>query len=229
MTNKPEKTTQAEVTDKVAAQNVRLLLERQKTGKPLTRAQMQQVENYFGSREPKQRTWAKSMQELAVMFGVSRVTIRTWIKRGAPAANASGFYPIEDWRDWVESHGSVEVSDDEEMMDKSRLMAKQVFLRNQMLEIQLKEMRGEVLHRDEVRQKLYQTFDTCRRLQLRIGPSLAGRLSGLPPAQIAKEITSAIRDTYVEIQRWADEQGESPSGDDASSGPDSLRTECEEA
>jgi hypothetical protein len=191
------------VVDKVAAQNIRLLLERQKSGKALTRAQLQQVENYFSGQDDKATTWAKSMQELATMFRVTRPAIKLWLKKGAPAANASGFYPIEQWREWVESHGSK--AEDGQEIDRSRQMARQVWLKNQKLEIELQRMRGEVMHIDDVRMKLYETFDVARRLQLRIGPAIAHRVSGMEPAEIAGEITRAIRDTYVEIERWASE------------------------
>ena len=216
------------VLGKVAAQNIRLLIERQKSGKPLTRAQLQQVENYFSGKEEKPKTWAKSLAELGGIFGVTRMACKKWIARGAPQANASGFYPIEDWKEWVAAHGAGG-SEDEEDLDKSRLTARQVHLRNQLLELALQRERGEMMHRDEVRQRLFQTFETCRRLQLRIGPTLAGRLSGMTPTQISNEITTAIRSTYVEIQRWADEQAATEAGADSSSGPDTVREEREEA
>ena len=212
---------------KVTAQNIRLLIEKQKSGKPLTRAQLQQVENYLSGKEEKPRTWAKSLAELAAMFGVTRAACKSWITRGAPAANASGFYPIEEWREWVEAHGAGASGDDGDL-DKSKLTARQVHLRNQLLELQIQQARGEVMHRDEIRKKLYQTFDTCKRLQLRIGPSLAGRLSGMTPTQISNEITTAIRNSYAEIQRWADEQAAAEAGADAPSGPDTIRTQREE-
>jgi hypothetical protein len=216
------------VLGKVAAQNIRLLIERQKSGKPLTRAQLQQVENYFSGKEEKPRTWAKSLAELGGIFGVTRMACKKWIARGAPQANASGFYPIEDWKEWVAAHGAG-ASDDEDDLDKSRLTARQVHLRNQLLELQIQQARGEVMHRDEIRKKLYQTFDTCKRLQLRIGPSLAGRLSGMTPTQISNEITTAIRNSYAEIQRWADEQAATEAGTDPSSRSDTVREEREEA
>ena len=148
--------------------------------------------------------WAKSMGELAARFSVSRVTIQRWLRRGAPAANASGFYPVEPWTEWVEQHGK-DVGSEEEL-DKSRLTARQLSLKNQKLEIELQQKRGELIHRDDVRVKLYQTFDTCRRLQLKIGSLLAGRLSGMSPAQIKAEIDQAISDTYAEIRAWSQEQ-----------------------
>lgn len=214
------------VLSKVAAQNIRLLIERQKSGKPLTRAQLQQVENFFSGKEEKPKSWAKSLAELGAIFGVTRMACKKWIARGAPPANASGFYPIEEWKEWVEAHGAGASDDDE--LDKSRLTARQVHLRNQLLELELEHARGEVMHKDEIRAKLYQTFDVCKRLQLRIGPSLAGRLSGMTPAEISAEITTAIRNTYVEIQRWADEQAATEAGADASSGSDTVREEREE-
>lgn len=216
------------VLSKVAAQNIRLLIERQKSGKPLTRAQLQQVENYFSGKEEKPKTWAKSLAELGGIFGVTRMACKKWIARGAPQANASGFYPIEEWKEWVAAHGAG-ASDDEDDLDKSRLTARQVHLRNQLLELQLEQARGEVMHLDDIRTKLYQTFDVCKRLQLRIGPSLAGRLSGMTPTQISAEITSAIKSTYVEIQRWADEQAATETGTDSSGGSDTVREEREEA
>jgi hypothetical protein len=215
------------VLGKVAAANIRLLIERQKSGKPLTRAQLQQVENYFGKDTEQKTTWAKSMAELAATFSVSRTAIKLWLTKGAPSANSSGFYPIEAWKEWVAAHGAGGAGDEEDL-DKSRLTARQVHLKNQKLEIELQRMRGEVMHRDEIRKKLYQTFDTCKRLQLRIGPSLAGRLSGMTPTQISTEITTAIRNSYAEIQRWADEQAAAEAGTDPSSRPDPVRTEREE-
>jgi hypothetical protein len=215
------------VLGKVAAANIRLLIERQKSGKPLTRAQLQQVENYFGKDTEQKTTWAKSMAELAATFSVSRTAIKLWLTKGAPSANSSGFYPIEAWKEWVAAHGAGGAGDEEDL-DKSRLTARQVHLKNQKLEIELQRMRGEVMHRDEIRTKLFQTFDTCRRLQLRIGPAIAGRIAGMSPVEISKEITQAIRETYVEIQRWADQQSRAQSGDDSPGELDPLREERKE-
>lgn len=147
--------------------------------------------------------WAKSLQELGAMFGVSRQAIRLWIKKGAPAANASGFYNINEWKEWVDKFGSEATSSAEEIVDRAALTAKQIELKNQKLEIEIQRLRGEMLHVDDVRQKLFKTFDVCKRLQMRIGPSLAARLSGMTPVEISKEITTAIKDTYSEIERWA--------------------------
>lgn len=216
------------VLSKISAQNIRLLIERQKEGKPLTRAQLQQVENYFSGKEEKPKTWAKSLAELGAIFGVTRVACKKWLTRGAPAANASGFYPIEDWKTWVEAHGAGAAGDDDDL-DKSRLTARQVHLRNQLLELQIQQARGELMHRDEIRKKLYQTFDACKRLQLRIGSSLAARLSGMTPAQISHEINTAIRNSYAEIQRWADEQAAAETGADSSSESDPVRTKRKKA
>lgn len=213
---------------KVAGANVRLLLKKQKSGKSLNRVELQQVENFLGSKGLQKQTWAKSMGELANVFAVTRATIKHWLMKGAPSASASGFYCVEDWREWVSAHGSGSTGSEEEL-DKSRLTARQVHLRNQLLELELQKQRGEVMHRDDVRSKLFQTFDTCKRLQLRIGPTLAGRLSGMTPSQISSEITAAIRDTYVEIQRWADEQSRAQGGDASPGRPDSVREEREEA
>jgi hypothetical protein len=169
------------------------------------------MKNKETSRKPNRRLrenlpgeWAKSMGELASRFSVSRVTILRWLRRGAPAANASGFYPIELWAEWVEQHGKDVNSEDD--LDKSRLTARQISLKNQKLELELQQKRGELIHRDEVRMKLYQTFDTCRRLQLKLGSSLAARLSGMNPAQIKAEIDEAISQTYRDIRAWAEEE-----------------------
>jgi phage terminase Nu1 subunit (DNA packaging protein) len=147
--------------------------------------------------------WAKSLQELGALFGVSRQTIKLWIQKGAPPANASGFYDIEKWKDWVSKNDSQAPEQEHDGMDRATLNARQMHLKNQKLELELKRMRGEMMHVDDIRLKLYKSFEVCKRLQMRIGPSLAARLSGMTPAEIAKEITQAIKDTYGEIERWA--------------------------
>jgi len=134
---------------------------------------------------------------------VSRQTIKLWIQKGAPPANASGFYDIEKWKDWVSKNDSQAPEQEHDGMDRATLNARQMHLKNQKLELELKRMRGEMMHVDDIRLKLYKSFEVCKRLQMRIGPSLAARLSGMTPAEIAKEITQAIKDTYGEIERWA--------------------------
>lgn len=154
--------------------------------------------------KPKVKTegFAKSIRELGSLFEVSHETIRIWLRKGAPAASASGFYPIAEWKEWVAAHGSRE----DAVGDKATLIARQVHLKNQKLELEIQQKKGELIHRDDVRTKLFQTFDTCRRLQLKIGSTLAGRIGGMTPAQIKSEIDAEIANSYVEIRRWADEQ-----------------------
>jgi len=149
------------------------------------------------------KAFAKSLRELGSLFDVSHECIRLWLRRGAPAASASGFYPIDEWKEWVAAHGS---RTDDALGDKATLIARQVHLKNQKLEIDIQQKKGELIHRDDVRTKLFQTFDTCRRLQPKIGSTLAGRIGGMTPAQIKTEIDNEIANSYVEIRRWADEQ-----------------------
>lgn len=149
--------------------------------------------------------WAKSLQELGTLFGVSRQSIKLWIQKGAPPANASGFYDIDKWKEWVSKNDPQLSGQENDTMDRATLNARQMHLKNQKLELELTRMRGEMMHIDDVRLKLYKSFEVCKRLQMRIGPSLAARLSGMTPAEIAKEITQSIKDTYAEIERWANE------------------------
>jgi hypothetical protein len=149
--------------------------------------------------------FAKSLRELGALFEVSHDTIRVWLRKGAPAASASGFYPISEWKEWVAAHGSRE-DVQPVTSDKATLIARQVHLKNQKLELEIQQKKGELIHRDDVRTKLFQTFDTCRRLQLKIGSTLAGRIGGMTPAQIKSEIDAEIANSYIEIRRWADEQ-----------------------
>jgi hypothetical protein len=206
---KPESETPtqpAPIASRVAAQNVKILLERQKAGKPLSRSEIAQIETYFetaNGRPPKEE-FAKSLQELADVFHTSRQTIRWWLKAGAPRASASGFYPIGAWRDWVKENAK-QTGDESEELDKARLTCRQIQLKIEKMEIEVAQAKGELMHVDDVRQKLFQSFDTVRRLQLRMGTALASRLAGLEPAEIETEITRALEDSYDAIQRWAEQ------------------------
>ena len=57
---------------------------------------------------------------------------------------------------------------------------------------------------DDLRSKLFLTFSTCRRVQMRLLGSLAPRLSGMSPSEIKAEITSALNESYNAIREWAD-------------------------
>ena len=146
--------------------------------------------------------FAKSLRALAQEFNVSHECIRLWIKAGAPKATASGFYSLDAWREWIASNGKSKTLDD--MLEKDRLLARQISLKNQKLEIEVQRARGEVMHVDEVRSKLFLTFGTCRRVQMRLLGSLAPRLSGMSPSEIKAEITSALNESYNAIREWAD-------------------------
>lgn len=190
---------------RIAAQNVRILLERQKSGKALSRSELAQIERYLAEREHKseRKEFAKSMQDLAGIFQTNRETIRLWLKAGAPRPTGSGFYPIDEWRDWVKANGKEITAD--EGLDKARLTCRQMLLKIQKMEIEVERARGALMHVDEVRAKVFQSFDTVRRLQLRLGASLASRLAGLEPAEIETEITRAIEESYDAIRVWAEE------------------------
>jgi hypothetical protein len=146
--------------------------------------------------------FAKSLRALAQEFNVSHECIRLWIKAGAPKATASGFYPLDAWRKWVESNGKSRAFD--QMLEKDRLIARQIQLKIQKLEIEVQQARGQLMHLDEVRSKLFLTFDTCRRIQMQMVGSLAPRLAGMSPAEIKAEMTSALNDSYSAIRSWAD-------------------------
>ena len=195
----------APIASRVAAQNVRILLERQKAGKALSRSEIAQVQTYFEEqhgRQPKEE-FAKSLQDLAGIFHTNRETIRLWLKAGAPRPTGSGFYPINAWRQWIADNGKE--IDDDEAMDKARLTCRQIQLKIEKMELEVQKARGQLMHVDDVRQKLFLSFDTVRRLQLRMGTALASRLAGLEPAAIEIEITNALQETYHQIQTWADE------------------------
>jgi hypothetical protein len=199
------------IASRVAAQNVRILLERQKAGKPLSRSEIAQVEKYFADQNgaaPKEQ-FAKSLQDLAGIFHTNRETIRLWLKAGAPRPTGSGFYPINAWREWVRENGK-EV-DEAETLDKARLTCRQIQLKIEKMEIEVAQAKGELMHVDDVRRCLFQSFDTVRRLQLRMGTALASRLAGLEPAEIEREITAALEDTYAAIQQWAEKMARTES------------------
>jgi hypothetical protein len=90
------------------------------------------------------------------------------------------------------------------MLEKDRLIARQIQLKIQKLEIEVQQARGQLMHLDEVRSKLFLTFDTCRRIQMQMVGSLAPRLAGMSPAEIKAEMTSALNDSYSAIRSWAD-------------------------
>jgi hypothetical protein len=195
----------APIASRVAAQNVKILLERQKSGKPLSRSEIAQVEKYFEEQnggKPKEE-FAKSLQDLAGIFHTNRETIRLWLKAGAPRPTGSGFYPINAWRQWIADNGKE--IDDDEALDKARLTCRQIQLKIEKMEIEVQKARGQLMHVDDVRQKLFQSFDTVRRLQLRMGTALASRLAGMDPAEIEAEITAALHDSYQQIQIWAEQ------------------------
>jgi hypothetical protein len=214
----------APIASRVAAQNVKILLERQKSGKPLSRSEIAQVEKYFEEQnggKPKEE-FAKSLQDLAGIFHTNRETIRLWLKAGAPRPTASGFYPINAWRDWIRENGKE--TDEEETLDKARLTCRQIQLKIEKMEIEVAQARGELMHVDTVRQKLFQSFDTVRRLQLRMGTSLASRLAGMEPADIEREITQALEESYDAIQRWADTMARTEEPDQTSTPTKPKRT-----
>jgi hypothetical protein len=146
--------------------------------------------------------FAKSLRALAQEFNVSHECIRLWIKAGAPKATASGFYPLDAWRKWVESNGKSRAFD--QMLEKDRLIARQIHLKNQKLELEVQRARGQLMHVEEVRSKLFLTFNTCRRTQMHMVASLAPRLAGMSPCEIKAEMTSALNDSYSAIRSWAD-------------------------
>jgi hypothetical protein len=146
--------------------------------------------------------FAKSIRALAQEFNVSHECIRLWIKLGAPNATASGFYPLDAWHKWVVRNGKSQTLG--QVSEKDRLIARQIHLKNQKLELEVQRARGQLMHVEEVRSKLFLTFNTCRRTQMHMVASLAPRLAGMSPCEIKAEMTSALNDSYSAIRRWAD-------------------------
>ena len=91
-----------------------------------------------------------------------------------------------------------------QVSEKDRLIARQIHLKNQKLELEVQRARGQLMHVEEVRSKLFLTFNTCRRTQMHMVASLAPRLAGMSPCEIKAEMTSALNDSYSAIRRWAD-------------------------
>ena len=94
-----------EMAERVLEANWKNVIRRVSTGKTLNATELALLKARAASNQDTVST-AKDVTDLAVILGVTRQTVHTWLKRkGAPKAQSDGSHVVLAWRQFIEVNG----------------------------------------------------------------------------------------------------------------------------
>ena len=184
-------------------------------GKPLSDAEVRRLREAVSRREaapvlptsgsePSDPLWVPHQTALAESLGCDRRTIRRLLKQeGNPGKREDGCYSLTAWRIWAMDHGRLKRQ--VVAPDKNELECRALLLRNEKLEVENAERRGELMHVDEVTRVLTDMMGAFVQGLRGLKHSLSPQVVGVPVGEAAKRIGREIDEqlTRLSLGEWA--------------------------
>lgn len=137
---------------------------------------------------PTDQPIAHTVPQVAEYFQVSERTVHTWIKQGMPGkpgrpGTQEGAFPLFEIEAWREGRKSPHVGTSEET--KSQAQARLSTMRADMLEMDLREKRGELIDANEIGRRWVRVSTEAR--------AILAQLPALVAKQLPAELDSKVR------------------------------------
>jgi len=165
-----------EMAERVLEANWKNVIRRVSTGKTLNATELALLKTRAASNQDTVST-AKDVTDLAVILGVTRQTVHTWLKRkGAPKAQADGSHVVAAWRQFIEVNGlKGSTQHDSEALKARKLLAE---VEDRELRVALK--RGIYVLKGDVEAEWHRRMAVLKnllyaKLTLELPPLCAGR------------------------------------------------------
>ena len=181
-----------EAADKILSADFANLVQKVKSGKPLSSAERARVQaQAAGSTET--LAVANTIVELAAALGVTRRTINNWRKiPGAPEPASNGSHNVSAWRDFVRAN-SLKGGDDSVGARTDALKARKLLAEVEERELRVAVKKGEYLPTDEVRRSwLSLVGKAIALMRAKFENELPPIMSGLDAQGIREEASRAI-------------------------------------
>jgi hypothetical protein len=181
-------------------------------GKPLTDAEVRRLREAATRKDtpaaqvasPSDPMWVPNLSALADALGCDRRTLQRLLKlEGNPGKREDGSYSLTAWKLWAIEHSRLkkQVS----TPDKNELECRALLLRNEKLEVENAERRGELMHVDEVTRVLTEMVGAFVQGLRGLKHTLSPQVVGVPVGEAAKRIGREIDEhlTRLALGEWA--------------------------
>ena len=147
--------------------------------------------------------WAKNQVELAAALGVNRRTVARWRKvEGNPGCESDGRMNVGVWREWAKRQGHKFDEEDDKRLNKGRLEAERLLKLNTLLDLKIKEVRGELISVATVEGMLSELGATIvALLRQKLENEWPISCAGLEPAQIRVRGKAMVDDICGRLQK----------------------------
>lgn len=172
--------------------NIAGLIAKLNKGKTLTRAELQQIEEFEAEQNRKETTFDISTTEAAAFFGVTMKTIAAWTKAGMPKVSYAT-YNLKACFDWWQK----EINTGNEEYDETLTKARRDYWKAKAEREQMacEKEKGNLIDRDEI------ITEWCKRVgEVKTGMlSLDKALPVLCEMKPAEEIRKIIKDYTIQL------------------------------
>ena len=181
-------------------------------GKPLSDAEVRRLREAANRKEspaapaasPSDPMWVPNLTALSDALGCDRRTLQRLLKlEGNPGKREDGSFSLTAWKLWAMEHGRLkrQVS----TPDKNELECRALLLRNEKLEVENAERRGELMHVDEVTRVLSEMVGAFVQGLRGLKHTLSPQVVGVPVGEAAKRIGREIDEhlTRLALGEWA--------------------------
>jgi phage terminase Nu1 subunit (DNA packaging protein) len=175
------------------------LVENLQKGKTLTKQEIAELEKFEA--EPLPSMVVKTYQEVAKVLEVSIKTVQRWKKEGMPVTK-DGYYDLEQVKEW-----QIKRIEESKKFDKeSKAYWDQKLLRGKVekIEFEIKQMRGELVPKEDVEQERVARIMAVKRAFLALPTALAPTLAMREPREIQTtlyEVIGEIIDDFAGVRK----------------------------
>ena len=175
------------------------LVENLQKGKTLTKQEIAELEKFEA--EPLPSMVVKTYQEVAKVLEVSIKTVQRWKKEGMPVTK-DGYYDLEQVKEW-----QIKRIEESKKFDKeSKAYWDQKLLRGKVekIEFEIKQMRGELVPKEDVEQERVARIMAVKRAFLALPTALAPTLAMREPREIQTtlyEVIGEIIDDFAGVMK----------------------------
>lgn len=175
------------------------LVENLQKGKTLTKQEIAELEKFEA--EPLPSMVVQTYQEVAKVLEVSIKTVQRWKKEGMPVTK-DGYYDLEQVKEW-----QIKRIEESKKFDKeSKAYWDQKLLRGKVekIEFEIKQMRGELVPKEDVEQERVARIMAVKRAFLALPTALAPTLAMREPREIQTtlyEVIGEIIDDFAGVRK----------------------------
>jgi phage terminase Nu1 subunit (DNA packaging protein) len=170
------------------------LLQKMQQGKALSQNELKELQYYEGPLLPP--GIVRTQREVAKALKISNRTIESWVANGMPKTE-EGDYDLIEIKAWRDSRNEKKPTSSEK--EKSDIEYRK--LRNELIKIELKKRRGELIEKDKVIERWLERIKIFKKALLFIPRSCAPLVAGLEAREAEHILKNCVTDILKELSR----------------------------